>query len=508
PRYDDAQESDTFVLSGAEDLVPALLAGGTLERFDDAGETVQRYRPRVEGLFARIERRWKAGEAPYWKITTRDNVTSIYGRSEQARIADPSAPRRVFSWLLEETRDDRGNVITYEYKPEDLAGVPRDALHEAHRHAGAAPITNRYLKRIRYGNTTPGDPSTMLFEVVFDYGEHDPLAPTPEDTASAWPPRQDPFSTYRAGFEIRTYRLCRRVLMFHRMPELGAAPCLVRSTDLAYADSPVLTQLVAVTHSGYIRDPATLTYQKRSFPPLELGYSQPDIHHEIHTLDEPSMRDLAGSLASAAQWVDLDGEGLPGLLVQQQAGALLYKRNLGGGVLSPARPLSTRPSMTQGSLQVMDIDGDGQKEMVFFERPLSGYFDRTEEGSWAPFRPLAGQPTIGWSDPDLQFIDLNGDGLEDVLIAQGATFTWYPSRAKGGFDKPITLDAPREGMKGPILAFADGTSTVFFADMSGDGLVDLVRVRNGHVCYWPNLGHGRFGAGVQMNDPPWLDHPD
>ncbi|MEJ7711923.1 MAG: SpvB/TcaC N-terminal domain-containing protein [Pyrinomonadaceae bacterium] len=30
-----------------------------------------------------------------------------------------------------------------------------------------------------------------------------------------WLCRPDAFSTYRAGFEIRTSRLCRRVLMFH-----------------------------------------------------------------------------------------------------------------------------------------------------------------------------------------------------------------------------------------------------------------------------------------------------
>ena len=32
--------------------------------------------------------------------------------------------------------------------------------------------------------------------------------------------------------------------------------------------------------------------------------------------------------------------------------------------------------------------------------------------------------------------------------------------------------------------------------MTGDGLTDLVRVRNGEICYWPNLGYGRFGAKV------------
>ncbi len=35
--------------------------------------------------------------------------------------------------------------------------------------------------------------------------------------------------------------------------------------------------------------------------------------------------------------------------------------------------------------------------------------------------------------------------------------------------------------------------------MCGDGLTDWVRLRNGEVCYGPNLGYGRFGAKVTMD---------
>ncbi|HRD80180.1 MAG TPA: hypothetical protein PLL53_05430, partial [Saprospiraceae bacterium] len=40
------------------------------------------------------------------------------------------------------------------------------------------------------------------------------------------------------------------------------------------------------------------------------------------------------------------------------------------------------------------------------------------------------------------------------------------------------------------------------------GLTDLVRIRNGEVCYWPNLGYGRFGAKVSMKNSPWFDVQD
>ncbi len=58
------------------------------------------------------------------------------------------------------------------------------------------------------------------------------------------------------------------------------------------------------------------------------------------------------------------------------------------------------------------------------------------------------------------------------------------------------------------MVFADGTQSIYVADFSGDGLTDLVRIRNGAVCYWPNLGYGRFGAKVTMDNAPWFDAPD
>ena len=55
---------------------------------------------------------------------------------------------------------------------------------------------------------------------------------------------------------------------------------------------------------------------------------------------------------------------------------------------------------------------------------------------------------------------------------------------------------PLDEETGPRVVFADGTQSIYLADMTGDGLSDLVRIRNGEVCYWPNLGYGRFGAKV------------
>ncbi|MFZ0546018.1 MAG: SpvB/TcaC N-terminal domain-containing protein, partial [Candidatus Promineifilaceae bacterium] len=84
PRYNDAQESDVFILSGAEDLVPVLNPDGTryVDSVTFSGYMVYRYRPRIEGLFARIER-WTNQEtgATHWRSITRDNITTLYGKT-------------------------------------------------------------------------------------------------------------------------------------------------------------------------------------------------------------------------------------------------------------------------------------------------------------------------------------------------------------------------------------------------------------------------------------------
>src|SRR6266571_1494987 len=72
--------------------------------------------------------------------------------------------------------------------------------------------------------------------------------------------------------------------------------------------------------------------------------------------------------------------------------------------------------------------------------------------------------------------------------------------------RPVAQTLDEE--KGPRVVFADGAQSIYLADLSGDGLTDLVRIRNGEVCYWPNLGYGHFGAKVTMDNAPWFDVPD
>src|SRR6266851_3339265 len=338
PLYLDSEESDGFILSGAEVVVPLLDGNGQRiakqRTVHGVAYEIRPYRPRIEGLFARIER-WTSLDTgiSHWRAITRDNVTTLYGFDALSRIADPAEPTHIFSYRICRTFDDKGNIALYTYVAEDSAGVERFRAHEANR-TDAVRATQCYLTSVRYGNVAPyfpdwseDAPETPLpndwyYEVVFDYGDHAPDHPLPQRDRP-WPMRVDPFSSYRAGFEVRTYRRCERVLMFHHFAdELKVRKdCLVRSTDFLYSDenvpldptNPVYTFLQSVKQTGYRRSNGG--YTSRSLPPLEFEYSQPEVQPDVLTVDEDSITNLPEGLdGTRFQSVDLDGEGLSGIL--------------------------------------------------------------------------------------------------------------------------------------------------------------------------------------------------
>lgn len=561
PQYRDSEESDVFVLSGAEDLVAVYKRNPDGSWFRDPqgklvhdeevrhGHSIKRYRPRIEGLFARIERWTRLGDGDtHWRSISKDNVLTVYGSTPESRISDPADGSHVFSWLICQSYDDKGNAIVYEYVAENDDNVDRSHVNELNRVHSA----NRYLKRIRYGNRRPllidsAQPSFRrahvpapdfaragwMFEVLFDYGEgHYEEMPADGDgrkfatarlapaSGAKWPARRDPFSSYRSCFEVRSHRLCRRVLMFHHFPEeLGQDDYLIRSTEFTYREKSNGSFVTEVVQSGFkqVGLPGA-RYLKRSLPPLDLEYSKSPLDELTH--DELPLREVegldlenlpAGIDGGSYRWVDLNGEGISGVF-SEQADAWYYKPNLGEGQFGSVECVPRLPSLAAlnlGRQELLDLAGDGRLDLVEFGGPTSGFFARSEDAGWERFRTFIGLPAIDWQDPNLRFIDLTGDGHADVLVTDDQVFaTWYESKAEDGFGAARRVPLAGDEEKGPRLVFADGTQSIHLADMSGDGLSDLVRIRASEVCYWPNLGYGRFGAKVTLDNAPSFDDAD
>jgi hypothetical protein len=471
PRYqpdDRLQESDTFVLS--DDLV---LIGTTRE--------ISRYRPRTEGLFSRIERHTTA-ETDHWEVRSKDGLVSLYGtpftrRDDPAAVANPENRTDVFSWKLTKTVDPFGNTIQYEYE--------RDAGDAEDHH-----WDQLYLKRIRYADyTQQGDDGRtvqgFLVSVRFVYEE-----------------RPDPFSDHRAGFEIRTRMRCTRIeVRTHADRER-----LVRVYRLIYLDqrdvpieqlppngSSLLSQVLVEGYDGDLRE---------WLPPLEFGYTafEPK-ERRYQPLGARGSRPERSLGHPDFELIDLFGNGLPTIVeVNEQ---VRYWRNRGEGGFDLVRTMQTAPAgvrLSESGVQLLDADGNGRPDLMVSEGLRAGYYPLTSARQWhdkglVRYRAV---PAINLDAPDVRLLDLDGDGVTDALRT-GPQFELYYNDPEAGWSA-VELRDRMDDEAFPNVSFED--PRIKLADLTGDGLHDILRAHDGWVEYWPYRGYGRWGGRVVMRDAP------
>jgi len=540
PQYFDSIDSDTFLFSEAEDLVPEFKKkpDGSLQ-LDLNGEYVinerdsidglfiiRNYLPRIEGAFSRIER-WteRTTGRIKWRVLTKENVTTLFGWTNNSILSDPEEPARIYEWFPEFIFDDKGNCTHYVYKKEDEVGLDTSLLHNCNRLKNdSITYTNLYPYKVLYGNQHAykhfGDDfpleSDYLFQTIFDYGTSS--ADDSFEKMNRWDFRTDAFSDYKPGFEVRTTRLCRRVLLFHVFEELALLPdksdkkTLVKSINFKYNTSSEqdFTFLEAATSYGYIKKTSDGFYTHKKLPPMEFTYQKHDWNTEIKTISPEALIHAPVGLDELQyQFTDLFSEGLSGILTEQ-ANGWYYKHNLGNGKFEDAKLISPKPSFVGliGQLQLADLDGDGSKQLVNFRSAPEGYFELDDDNKWQGFRPFKSLPNIDFSDPNTRMIDLDGDGRAELVISEDHVFTWYASNGREGYTSAIKTTKLPDEESGPHILFADLEQTIFLANMSGSGMTDIVRIRNGSVCYWPNLGYGKFGTKISFDHSPVFDTPD
>ena len=215
------------------------------------------------------------------------------------------------------------------------------------------------------------------------------------------------------------------------------------------------------------------------------------------------------------QWVDLFNEGINGILAEQGNG-WFYKSNLGGDDhgdvrFSSAKPVIPKPSfsgLSNGVLQLQDLEANREKQVVITSPGLEGYFELTDEGEWQPFKAFLKTLNLNLRDPNVRMFDVNGDGKPEVVLSDAGAFWWWENAGKIGYDSPQLAKKPYDEERGAAIVFSDQEQRIYLADMSGDGLTDIVRISNSEVCYWANLGYGRFSAKVTMGNAPVFDRPD
>lgn len=438
---------DLGVPAGGDDpeLIERFLADGSELIEEGAGS----YRNRFETAFNRYRR-----EGDGWVLEERTGARHELGSSPVSRVTDPDAPDRVISWLLDRSIDTSGNEITYTWV----------------QHEGWA-----YLASVSYA----------IYRIDVTY----------ED-------RPDPRRNGRAGF-LRELR--RRATGIELHAATPAGDRLVRRWELTYRSGALtaasLLDQIQLRSFGPAGDGSDDVVR----PPQRFTYSEIDASRWRARFLDADPVSPPPPLTEPDTVVTTLGRGVrPGVL-QTRGSTFVFWPAEGSGFGAPKVLRDTPPiaGLREAGAQLLDLDGDGRVDLLVGVggRNLRGYYEGGGEVGFSRFvaYPRSARAVPPFEGGRTRMVDLSGDGRIDALASAGRAYATWTNEAERGWAAP-TARPIGDGDDGPDADLAD--PLVRLADMTGDGLADLVRIRSGRVEYWPNLGRGRFGARVIMGGSP------
>lgn len=531
PKYD---SNDRMVGPSGEEILKNGEAGDDelLKRAGIAGDySGTSWRARTFSITERLEH-WVPNDDPahpgFWLHALPDNSLSLYGWSPEARLQeteepDNPTPRRVAGWYIEETVSSNGDDhLVYLYRNEDEEGCDPEEL-QAHPNVANVYPDSVYARYVKYSKTLliPAgafDENEFLEFAQFYYGEFEtgPDAPPPpprgKDQKIEWPVREDRHSFWRYGFNVRLRRLCRDVLLWRRTGILNggtnATPEWVAHHHLSHDCSPV-TSLLACAEQ--------LTHDPRfRMPPLEFWMTRPG----------RKIRDQQATMAKSSDWdplpaldrfwperwqiTDLYGEGLPGILylvISEKDGKqenVWYFREpkrlenpIGKDLVTWSDPEPVHFPIANSNGTLVDLDSDGQPELLVIGGGLQGSYTLAPDGTWGALVPL--RLPGEYAHPLARMADLTGNGQNDIVLLKALgpkSVRLYPANGTQGW--MASLNEEYRGIEPlPSLEYSEH-QLVAYADPSGSGQQHLVKITGNSVTVWPSLGHGRFDNALKI----------
>ncbi|WP_224362733.1 FG-GAP-like repeat-containing protein [Hyalangium versicolor] len=191
--------------------------------------------------------------------------------------------------------------------------------------------------------------------------------------------------------------------------------------------------------------------------------------------------------------VDVDGDGVTDLL-RLTASGHSWRKGTGTG-FAPLRTISGAAGAVLSSSRLIDVDGDSRPELVrsFSE---AWQINSLQGEAFGPTTKWLGTDSLPLFNDSTFFADLNGDGRVDVVRTGSESLSVRWNRASG-----LSASVTRPGIDGAILMPGPN---VRFHEVNGDGLADAVQLGSGWYKLFLGKGDGTFVSAGTFNYP-WGD---
>ena len=399
-------------------------------------------------------------ENGYWIVYDKEGTKYTFGENASARQDDPNDSGRVFKWMIEEIRDTNDNYIRFEYYKDE---------------GQIYPLVITYT-----GNgITDG-----IFEIIFER-ENIPYPLAQNDT----------------GFKVTTNE---------RISEIRAEVDgdWVRKYELTYTagDNMEETLLDTITESG-IDDDSNVV----SRDPIDFDYTDATPGWTYDADWYPPMS-FVDSTDFGMRMADINGDGLMDVVCyRDDVNGLCNDNNPptiylnDGDGFSTGSGWSAQPFVDDEAqdlgVRLIDVNGDGLNDLiraygtVYNEIYINNGSNWVLDTSWT--MPL----TFEADDYGLRMADINGDGLVDILChhedTDGACDKSNPQillNTGSGWTSPTPYQFPTKvDDANESEAFLDSNMNdrgLRIVDINGDGLADLIRGKETDMYVYINTGSG------------------
>src|SRR5690606_21282204 len=123
-----------------------------------------------------------------------------------------------------------------------------------------------------------------------------------------------------------------------------------------------------------------------------------------------------------------------------------------------------------------DAIRSGSQFELYLNDPQQGWAETRR----VPRGQLESFPNVNFSDPRVRWADINGDGLQDILLVYDGNIEYWPYLGHGNWARRVRMK------HSPRFPSGYDPKQILIGDVDGDGAADLVFVDDRRVLIWIN----------------------